>query len=196
MSQRSLSTTEEFTPNTHLNLENAIIESLHNSTTESILSWPYFEAFSSIRQNYVSIFQLEQSRPGLTLGAEPTYPILSEDRLDAVLDSFQETVNFWYPTMSMSRLGHERQLISQGNTEDTSGVDLCSARLVMALGCAGQVVRGAFYREDVTASREELEFKQAERALAEQYFGGALELMHHVNSEMSCSAVQCLFFTA
>ncbi|ORY60924.1 uncharacterized protein BCR38DRAFT_349309 [Pseudomassariella vexata] len=183
-------------PNQHNNLENAILDSLHTSTTESILSWSYFDSFPSIRQNYVSIFQLEQSRPSLPMRVNSMYPYLSAADLDSILNAFQRGVNFWYPTLSLNQLDNVRTLVSRGLLEGTDQVTGCCARLVMALGCTSEVVSGLMGSEDTTASKEDIEFKTSRRAMAELYFDGALKTMHMVHSEMSCAAVQSLFFTA
>lgn len=178
------------------NLENAILDSLHTSTTESILSWSHLDAFPSIRQNYISIFQLEQSRPGLAMRASSMYPYLSPLDLESILGAFQRGVNFWYPVLSLAQLDNIRGLVSQGLLESTDVVGSCCAQLVMALGCAGEVVSGLVHSEDSKPSQEETELKRGRKAMAELYFDGALRAMHAVYSEMTCTAVQSLFFTA
>ncbi|KAH9890751.1 putative C6 transcription factor [Xylariomycetidae sp. FL2044] len=197
------------------NLENAILDSLHNSNTESILAWPYFDAFPSLRQNYVSIFQLEQSRsrlstPRTSSSLYPTY--LTSTDLESVLDAFQRGVNFWYPTLSLVQLDAVRTLVAEGGglidinhtttTTNSSSADptssSCRAHLVMALGCAGDAVSGLVGSEDgaTTITREETEYKASRRAMADMYFDGAMRIMHAAHTEMNCTAVQCHFFTA
>jgi hypothetical protein len=124
------------------------------------------------------------------------YPYLSPVDLDSILSAFQRGVNFWYPTLSLAKLDNVRSLVTQDLLESSDPVTSCCAKLVMALGCASEVVGGLVHSEDVTASREELDFKSARRSVAELYFDGALKAMHMVHSEMSCMAVQSLFFTA
>ncbi|KAK9776135.1 putative C6 zinc finger domain-containing protein [Seiridium cardinale] len=196
LSQRSLSIDHVRPARQTNNLENAILDSLHTSTTESILSWSYFDAFPSIRQNYTSIFQLEQSRPSLLMRTNSMYPYLSPVDLDAILNSFQGAVNFWYPILSLSQLENTRSLVAQGLLESTDLVGSCCAQLIMALGCAGEVVRGLVYSEDTITNREEVEFRRARKAMGDLYFDGALRAMHMVHSEMSCMAVQSVFFAA
>jgi len=189
--------TEDIRPPPHQNnLENAILDSLHNSTTESILSWSYFDSFPTIRQNYVSIFQLEQSRPSLPMRTNSMFPYLSSVELESILTSFQRGVNFWYPTLSLNQLENVRTAVSQGLLESTDTVANCCTQLVMALGCASGVVSGLVGAEDVASSREEIDFKNSRRAMAEVYFDGALKAMSVVHSEMTCNAVQSLFFAA
>ncbi|ETS85922.1 hypothetical protein PFICI_03947 [Pestalotiopsis fici W106-1] len=178
------------------NLENAILDSLHNSTTESILSWSHLDAFPTIRQNYTSIFQLEQSRTPLATRSNTMYPYISPVDLDAILDTFQRTVNFWYPVLSLSQLDSTRNLVVQNLLESTDLVTSCCAQLVMALGCAGEVVTGLVHSEDTAPSRDEVDFRRARKAMGDLYFDGALRAMHMVHSEMSCMAVQSLFFAA
>ncbi|KAK8097291.1 hypothetical protein PG999_013235 [Apiospora kogelbergensis] len=195
-SQRSMSADDLRPPSHQANLENAILDSLHNSTTESILSWSYFDSFPTIRQNYVSIFQLEQSRPGLPMRTNSMSPYLSSVDLESILTSFQRGVNFWYPTLSLNRLENVRIAVTQGLLESTGTVANCCTQLVMALGCASGVASGLVGSEDVVSSREEVEFKSSRRAMAEVYFDGALKAMSVAHSEMTCNAVQSLFFAA
>lgn len=124
------------------------------------------------------------------------YPYLSAVDLDSILDAFQRAVNFWYPVLSLSQLENTRSLVSQGLLESTDLVASCCAQLVMALGCAGEVVSGLCHSEDSVASLEEVEFRRARKAMGDLYFDGALKVMHVVHSEMSCAAVQSLFFAA
>ncbi|KAI1864481.1 uncharacterized protein JN550_008768 [Neoarthrinium moseri] len=124
------------------------------------------------------------------------YPYLSPIDLDAILAAFQNGVNFWYPVLSLAQLENVRIMVSQGLHENADLVTSCCAHLVMALGCAGDVVSGLVHGEDSSPGSEEIEYKRARKAMAELYFDGALKSMHMVHSEMSCSAVQSLFFTA
>lgn len=192
----SIDDVHEHRQKSNSNLENAILDSLHNSTTESILSWSHLDAFPTIRQNYASIFQLEQSRPALATRTNSMYPYISPVDLDAILDSFQRTVNFWYPVLSLSHLGSTRDLVANNLLEGTDLVTSCCAQLVMALGCAGEVVTGLVHSEDTIPSREEMDFRRARKAMGDLYFDGALRAMHMVHAEMSCMAVQSLFFAA
>lgn len=192
----SIDDVHEHRQKSNSNLENAILDSLHNSTTESILSWSHLDAFPTIRQNYASIFQLEQSRPALATRSNSMYPYISPVDLDAILDSFQRTVNFWYPVLSLSHLGSTRDLVANNLLEGTDLVTSCCAQLVMALGCAGEVVTGLVHSEDTIPSREEMDFRRARKAMGDLYFDGALRAMHMVHAEMSCMAVQSLFFAA
>lgn len=124
------------------------------------------------------------------------YPYISPVDLDAILDTFQRTVNFWYPVLSLTQLDSTRNLVVQNLLESTDLVTSCCAQLVMALGCAGEVVTGLVHSEDTTPSRDEVDFRRARKAMGDLYFDGALRAMHMVHSEMSCMAVQSLFFTA
>ncbi|KAI1082525.1 putative C6 transcription factor [Whalleya microplaca] len=188
--------TESVRSNQNANLENAILDSLHTSTTESILSWSYFDAFPSLRQNYVSIFQLEQSRSRLPIRMNSMDPYLSSVDLDSVLSAFQQGVNFWYPTLSLTQLDAVRTVVAQGLLDSTDPTSSCCAQLVMALGCASDVASGLMGREDVPASREEGEYNSARRTMADVYFDGAIKMMPTAHTDMTCTAVQCLFFTA
>ena len=194
LSNGSIST--EGRPGPPNNLENAILDSLHTSTTESILAWPHFDSFPSVRDNYVSIFQLEQSRPSLRLRSSTLYPYLPPAELSEILGAFQHGVNFWYPTLSLSQLDDVQTLMAAGLSESADSIASCRAKLVMALGCASQVVSGLIDPGEGPISREERSYRASRRAMADVYFDGALKTMHLVHMEMSCTAVQCLFFTA
>jgi hypothetical protein len=124
------------------------------------------------------------------------YPYLSPVDLDSILSAFQRGVNFWYPTLSVAQLDSVRSLVSQGLLESTDPVASCCAQLVMALGCASEVVDGLVHGENANASRDEIGFKGRRHSVAELYFDGALKSMHMVHSDMSCAAVQSLFFAA
>lgn len=176
------------------NLENAVLGSLHNSTTESILSWPCFDALPSVRQDYVSIFQLEQSRSRLVLSSGLMRPNLSAIDIESILTAFQHSVNVWYPTLSLVHLDGIRNIDVQELLESTDTVASCRTLLVLALGCASDVVTNLWGTSSMR--REDHDFKAKRRSIAELYFDDALKLMYSVHMDMSSVAVQCLFFTA
>lgn len=174
------------------NVHNAILSSMHTSTTESVLEWPHFDMFPSLRANYTSIFVLEQSRPPLTDRPSIVTPYLGVEEVRQIIQSFQSSVNFFYPTMSKLKLESLQILISTGNLD--SSVESCLALLIMALGCASQSVRLLF--DAYETSKETLDYRQSRRALAEMYFDGVLKRLHVAHLELTTEATQCLFFTA
>lgn len=124
------------------------------------------------------------------------FPYLSSVDLESILTSFQRGLNFWYPTLSLNQLESVRAAVSQGLLDSTDIVANCCTQLVMALGCASGVVSDLMGAEDTASSREEVDFKNSRRAMAEVYSDGALKAMNVVHSEMTCNAVQSLFFAA
>lgn len=181
----------------HNSLENAVLDSMHTSTTESVLQWPHFDVFPSLRNDYVSIFELEQSRPALEMKPPSTvYPFVPEENADVILEAFQNNVNFWYPTMSRDQLSKVRLMskcLNASVTEECT-VDSCLAHLTMALGCASQTIAGLSSGTRLTD--EELKKRALWRERADLYFDHALRRLHVVHMDVSSVATQCLFFTA
>lgn len=173
-----------------LNIHNAILSSFHTSTTESVLEWPCFDHVPSIRQNYASIFGLEQSRPPIAERTTARIPYVNGPDLNNIIDAFQHSVNFWYPTMSMQKMNHLRLRIVEGYEDNTTTA--CLAFLTMALGCASQSVIKTFDAHDPEAINEQ----QSNKAMADMYFDGALKRIHVAQMEISSTANQCLLFVA
>ncbi|OLN88989.1 hypothetical protein CCHL11_06017 [Colletotrichum chlorophyti] len=175
------------------NFENAVLDSMHTSTTESVLQWPHFDVFSSMRDGYVSIFHLEQSRPPLKTRSTTMYPYVTAEDIDGIIESFEQTINFWYPTMSRSQLAQVREIISDGIPEEDS-ILVCLALLTMALGCAGQVTAGL--TSNAAMSDEERKRRANRRAMGDMYFDSVLKKLHVVHMNVGSMATHCLFFAA
>ncbi|KAL1878129.1 hypothetical protein VTK73DRAFT_8009 [Phialemonium thermophilum] len=185
-------------PNNASYLENAVLDSMHTSTTESVLQWPHFDAFPSLREDYVSIFDLEQSRlPFLTRGT-PVCPYASPEDVDAILDAFGHAVNFWYPTLSRDQLHRARTAVvtTWGFEENDNDAEGCLALLTMALGCASQVVSGLVSGGGAALSDDERKRRAARRAMGDMYFDRVLKKLHVVHTDVSPTAAHCLFFVA
>lgn len=176
------------------NLENAVLDSWHTSTTESVLNWPHFDVFPSLRQDYISIFQLEQSRPPIRTRTSIMYPYVTAEDVDGILDSFQQAVNFWYPTMSQTQLDKVRVIVNDG-AFDQDGTYTCLALLTMALGCASQVIAGLTLGTN-TLTEEEKKKRAARRAMGDIYFDSALKRLYAAHMDVSSTATHCLFFAA
>jgi hypothetical protein len=166
---------------------------MHTSTTESILQWPHFDTFPSLRNGYESIFQLEQSRPPLAMRQTVVYPYVAFEDVDAILDSFGRNANFWYPTMSQSQLDRSRAMLKSDDPIDVS-LDACLALLTMALGCAGLVTAGLADGESLTDA--EARRRISKRKMGDLYFDSALKKLHVAHLSVTSTAAQCLFFTA
>lgn len=180
------------TDNDAQGVHNAVLSCLHTSTTESVLDWPHFDIFPSIRQNYIPIFQLEKSRLPLTTMASAAVPYLRADEVQQVVDAFQSSINFFYPTMLKDKLVAVQNLVLSGNLDDS--VSSCISLLVMALGCASRVVNLLFNAPAL--STESSEYQLSQRRLAEIYFDGVLKRLYATQLEISTESTQCLFFVA
>lgn len=167
---------------------------MHTSATETVLQWPHFDVFPGLRDGYTSIFHLEQSRPPLKARSSTWHPFLSAREIDEVLDAFGDTVNFWYPTMSMAQLAHVRRLMTDGGGDADQDIGFCLALLTMALGLAGQVTAGLSGTD--ADSAEAREKRASKRAMADAYFDGALKRLHIVHTHIGSTATHCLFFIA
>ncbi|KAI6638897.1 hypothetical protein MCOR08_002355 [Pyricularia oryzae] len=195
-------------------LENAVLDSMHTSTTESILQWPHFDVFPSLRRDYVSIFTLERGRrpprARWSSSQPPPPPRVAPKEVDRILDSFQSAVNFWYPTASVvqlercravavaegvgsreSGLGHGHGEEDDDDEGDQHAIDRCLAYLFMALGCASQVVAGLV--DGHVLSEEEMRFRRARRSLADLYFDQVLGGIHVMHTAVGSAATHCLF---
>lgn len=168
---------------------------MHTSTTESVLQWPHFDAFPSIRRDYVSIFELEQSRPPFQMKTTSAMsPFVSDDEIDAILAAFQNNINFWYPTLTRKQLDNVRlvaKCFHAGVAEEYT-VQSCLALMIMALGCASQTVAGL--SSDKSLSEEELRRRSKHRDMGDVYFEHALRRLHVVHMDLGSESTQCLFF--
>lgn len=187
----------DYSKNGQNSLENAVLDSMHTSTTESVLQWPHFDVFPSLRKDYISIFELEQSRPSIKM--QPTsimYPVVSEDETDGILGAFQNNVNFWYPTLSRHQLDKVRLMVkcfNAGVAEEYT-VDTCLALLTMALGCASETITGLVSGTPLT--EKESARRVSRREMGDVYFEHAMRRLHVVHMDVGSTATQCLFFAA
>lgn len=176
------------------NLENAVLESRHTSTTESILQWPHFTVFSSLRNGYISIFHLEQSRPRIKTKSANIHPYIREEEVDSILAAFEHAVNFWYPTTSTNQLRNVRTIITNKNFDDNDELGSCLALLSMALGCASKVTAGLM--GGVVLPEIEQKRRATYRATGDMYFESALKKLYVAHMDVNSIATQCLFFAA
>lgn len=174
-------------------LDNAVLDSMHTSTTESVLQWHHFDVFPSLRNDYESIFHLEHSRPTLKLAHSTPFPYLHQEDLSSILESFERNVNFWYPTVSQRQFESIRAILGAGAPADDSE-QTCLALLVMALGCASQVTSDMTSAESFSA--EETKRRAARRRMGDIYFEGALKKLYVAHLTLNSTATQCLFFVA
>ncbi|PQE07905.1 C6 zinc finger domain-containing protein [Rutstroemia sp. NJR-2017a WRK4] len=121
------------------------------------------------------------------------YPYVGSPELDHIIESFQANVNFWYPVMSSIKRNSLRDYILSQNIERSTTVSVLSL-LMMSLGCASQSIVNVALPRDLTP--EESEYQKARKLMADMYFDGVLKKLYIVHTEMSSTAVQCLFYTA
>ncbi|KAM5354749.1 hypothetical protein ACJ41O_001396 [Fusarium nematophilum] len=184
--------TQDYRENVN-NFENAVLDSMHISTTESILQWPHFDIFPLLRNDSTSIFDLEQSRAPLTISSNPIYPYVDPEDMNLILTSFERNVNFWYPTMSQSQLHKIRATLENGVPAEDS-VHCCLSLLTLALGCASQAI--ADLRFSSTFEGSEKERRLRSRKMGNVYFQLALKKIHVAHLEVNSESTQCLFFAA
>ncbi|KAG5949932.1 hypothetical protein E4U53_005631 [Claviceps sorghi] len=170
--------------------ENAVLDSMHTSTTESVLSWHHFDGFPSLRNDYSPIFQLEQSRSSLPIKQSTIYPFVASDEVDSILESFEHNVNFWYPTMSRRQIEQTRSLINSGVTLEDS-IDACVALLTMALGCASQVTTDM--ENASSESEQDARRRISRRQMGDVYFNAALKKVYVSHLDVTSLSAQCLF---
>lgn len=166
---------------------------MHTSTTESILQWPHFDAFPSLRNDCISNFELEQSQPPIKIRNQNCHVYVSNDDISQILNAFRRKVNFWYPTMSYSQLEAVHSAVADGSLEaDTP--EVCLSLLTMALGCASNVVDGL--TSQAAFNEEVLMHRTRNKSLGDMYFDAALKKLHVAHTEISPTATHCLFFIA
>jgi hypothetical protein len=167
---------------------------MHTSTTESVLQWPHFDVFPSLRAGYEPIFRLEQARPPLAVRPAPVFPYAGPDDVDAVLASFARNANFWYPTLSRAQLAAARALLVAEAPMDDDSLGACLALLTMALGCASQATEGLADADGL--SDAEARRRVSRRKMGDLYFDSALKKLHVAHLSVTSTAAQCLFFVA
>lgn len=190
-------TPSEYPRNGNGSLENAVLDSMHTSTTESVLQWPHFDVFPSLRNDYVPIFELEQSRSSIQMKPMSLlYPPVSDQEIDDILEAFQRHVNFWYPTLSRKQLDKVRLVVKCLNpgVADEYTAQSCLALLTMALGCASQAVAGLVSGASLSAAQ--VKVRAQHRETGDLYFDHALKRLHVAHMDVGSEAAQCLFFTA
>jgi hypothetical protein len=154
-------------------VDNAVISESHSSTTESILRWPIFDAVPGLRvEQTSSIFTLENLRQNIPV-RRLVHPYTSPQDADRLLHSFQRTVNFVYPVVSLKDLTECRSRVVSGEMDDS--LASCLALLVMALGCAAEVTF---------------------RSLSSVYFDAAIRQIHNAYMEISTRSAQSLMLAA
>ncbi|TPX18492.1 uncharacterized protein E0L32_011605 [Thyridium curvatum] len=175
-------------------LENAVLDSMHTSTTEYVLQWPHFDVFPSLRNDYISIFQLEQSRPGYQTSSVSSIPELTSDEMNDILLSFEHNINFSYPTMSQPQLEAARHIL-MSRAVDQPSQESCLALLTMALGCASRLTSDLV--PNYASSQHHTRCQHLNyRELGDGYFNKALSQLHVAHTGITSTATQSLFFVA
>jgi len=174
-------------------MDNAVISASHTSNTELVLRWPHFEPFPAIRQLLDdSIFWLENHRPRIPQ-RQMSHPYSSEEDIDKILNSFLQTINFAYPVMTIPHLAQLKAHLVSGALDDS--LTSCLALLTMALGCAGEVMKGM-----LAADHQPLEAAAPPstrfQSLGHVYFDAAIKKIYHTYVCTDTEAAQCLLLAA
>ncbi|KAK9465655.1 fungal-specific transcription factor domain-containing protein [Lipomyces arxii] len=162
----------------------AIVPLRHLSATEMFLSWEIFDGVPAIREQFKSVYQLESQRPPMPIFSSTAFPSISLETWSNSVDSFGQNVNFWYPAL------HEARLQGLWDSLASFTLDGCLALLVVALGQACMHVEDRFSRQ---GSRRR---SNPESDLGTLCFERAYSMIHNAVSEVSITAMLCLFYTA
>lgn len=84
-----------------------------------------------------------------------------------------------------------RREIMSGVVDESTGS--CLAFLVIALGCAGELI--CTFAENEHPDSENLDLQKQRRTMSDLYFDIAFKKVHLAQAECSVEAAQCLFFT-
>ncbi|CEN59359.1 hypothetical protein ASPCAL01810 [Aspergillus calidoustus] len=171
-------------------IDNAVLR-FHTSATESILQWPYLASFTSLKDEYMPISQLEQSRPPFRHKMRISYPRLNRDEVTTVLDVFSQTVNFVFPTVSVDRVTRCLSSIVDASVMQDDNTDACLSLLMIALGCASQTV-SRLRNTDFTV--EDKTWCASRRVLGDHFFDLAMMRVPSAHTDTTGTAVHCLFF--
>ncbi|KAJ5691749.1 hypothetical protein N7462_001172 [Penicillium macrosclerotiorum] len=173
-------------------ISNAILSLFHASTTESILSWPQLAEFGNlIKERCFSLFRLESMRPPLAQRQCMVQPYMPKQEVETTVRSFERGINFWYPTMARATTQELQVHIIAGTFEETTRS--CLSLLMMALGCACQLVGFFTHREGSKTS--EADCQRERRLMGKLYLDAALRKIYLAQAGFTADAVQCLFFT-
>ncbi|KAJ5776529.1 Glycoside hydrolase family 2 immunoglobulin-like beta-sandwich [Penicillium nucicola] len=113
--------------------ESAVLSSGHLSSAESLLKWSVFLDHPLIlRETETSFLSLEYGRESFQSKVYGIFPTLGLSQIKKTVGIFQQTYNFWFPTMSFNDLKSLKMRIYQENLEPNC--HSCLALLVMALG--------------------------------------------------------------
>lgn len=172
-------------------ISNATLSPFHASTTESILSWPQFAEFGNlIKERGFSVFRLESTRAPLAHRPCMVQPYMPKQDVERTVRSFERGINFWYPTMTRTMTQELQTLIISGTFGDS--LPSCLALLIMALGCACELV-GSFARRE-TPNASDADSQRQRRLMGELYFDSAFKKIYLAQAGFTAEAVQCLFF--
>lgn len=173
-------------------ISNATLSPFHASTTESILSWPQFAEFGNlIKERGFSVFRLESMRAPLAHRPCMVQPYMPKQEVESTVRSFERGINFWYPTMTQATTQELQAHIISGTFGETTRS--CLSLLMMALGCACELVRSFAHRE--TSNANEADSQRQRRLMGGLYFDSAFRKIYLAQAEFTADAVQALFFT-
>lgn len=118
---------------------------------------------------------------------------MTKKDVEKTIGSFERSINFWYPTMARSTTADLKSYVLSGNLDESTRS--CLALLIMALGCAAELVGLSTTEEAQARGTDFFETQNQQRLLASLYFESAFKKISLAQAEFTADAVQCLFFT-
>ncbi|KAJ5153549.1 uncharacterized protein N7482_010027 [Penicillium canariense] len=166
--------------------ESAVLSSGHLSSAESLLKWPVFLDHPSIlEETESSLLLLEHRRSSFRSKPYAMVPSVDLSEVKSIVSVFQQTYNFWFPTISLDDLNSLELRIHQQNLDPSC--QSCLALLVMSLGCVGASV--------IDEGGSKYPSRQL-KLQGELWFTAAMKMLHLAHIEISVQACQCLLLTA
>jgi len=167
--------------------------SAHTSATEDLLSSPFATPFPSLRAQFRPIFQLESNCPSIPFQPRSIRPCFTSEEAENLLASFQNNVNFWYPTVSKSTLQRLFEKVRNGFVGNSC--EDCAALLVMALGAASELIH-LVHSDNKGGGFETRQHQNELMTMASVCFDEAMKLLIVASMELSTISTQCVFLAA
>ena len=154
---------------------------------------PFAASFPSLRTIFRPIFLLEKNRPPIPFQARSIRPVFTTDEVQRLITSFQNNVNFWYPTVSKITLQCLFERAQNGFVDNTC--EDCAALLMLALGAASELIKPV-HLENEQPSFEARRRQSELMTMASVCFEEAIKLLSLAYMEISTISTQCVFLAA
>ncbi|RFU28824.1 hypothetical protein B7463_g7514, partial [Scytalidium lignicola] len=175
-------------PAAHDEINNATIPSRHRSGAYFMLQWPIFDDCEGLRQNIKNTVVLEAGRAPIEFSPLIRYPYVTADEVDRIINTFQQNVNFWMPTISLDQIQKVRQIVLTGQNDLTS--DVCLAMLIMALGLACEFVEQKLHHD---SKMESVAYRHLQ--MSSLYFEASSRASAVAQMEMTPVSAHCSLLT-